>query len=78
MRIEHAAVTHVGRRSNNEDAYLAAPELGLFAVADGMGGYEGGEVASKVTVEKDLVRIGRDPSNDIVLPEDSVSREQAV
>ncbi len=65
MRIEHAAVTHVGRRSNNEDAYLAAPELGLFAVADGMGGYEGGEVASKVTVDtlKSFYRRNADDDN---------------
>jgi serine/threonine protein phosphatase PrpC len=38
--------THVGRRENNEDASCALPELGLYAVADGLGGYEGGEVAS--------------------------------
>ena len=43
-------LSHVGRRSNNEDALLDAPALGLFAVADGLGGYEGGEVASKLTV----------------------------
>jgi serine/threonine protein phosphatase PrpC len=49
--VEHAAATHVGRRTNNEDAFCVEPELGLYAVADGMGGYEGGEVASKLTVE---------------------------
>jgi serine/threonine protein phosphatase PrpC len=38
--------THAGRRENNEDASCALPELGLYAVADGLGGYEGGEVAS--------------------------------
>jgi serine/threonine protein phosphatase PrpC len=43
-------LTHVGRRSNNEDALLDARKLGLFAVADGLGGYEGGEIASKLTV----------------------------
>lgn len=43
-------LTHVGRRSNNEDALLDARRLGLFAVADGLGGYEGGEIASKLTV----------------------------
>jgi PPM family protein phosphatase len=50
MRLSSMACTHVGRRQNNEDAYSAHPELGLFVVADGMGGYEGGEVASQLTV----------------------------
>ncbi|MFO0603844.1 MAG: protein phosphatase 2C domain-containing protein [Polyangiales bacterium] len=48
--IESAARTFTGRRSNNEDAFLAEPSLGLFAVADGMGGYEGGEVASGLAI----------------------------
>jgi serine/threonine protein phosphatase PrpC len=50
MRIEFAGRTHQGRRANNEDAFVAEPALGLFAVADGMGGYDFGEVASAVTV----------------------------
>ena len=41
-------------RSNNEDScahLVEAPEAVVFAVADGVGGYEGGEVASKMAVE---------------------------
>ena len=51
MRIHAGHCSDVGRRRNNEDSYLAAPELGLYAVADGVGGEAGGEVASKVAVE---------------------------
>lgn len=40
----------VGRRSGNQDAYFMQPRLGLFVVADGMGGYAGGEVASGIVV----------------------------
>ena len=47
LTIESAALTDCGRRrSHNEDAVLACPEVGLFAVADGMGGAVGGEAAS--------------------------------
>lgn len=35
------------RRDRLEDAYLSAPELGVFAIADGMGGHAFGEVASE-------------------------------
>ena len=41
--------THAGRRrSNNEDAFIIAPHLGLCLVADGMGGAAAGEIASKI------------------------------
>jgi serine/threonine protein phosphatase PrpC len=38
-------------RSNNEDYYLLAPALGLYLVADGMGGAQAGEHASKLAAE---------------------------
>src|SRR5688572_15394208 len=58
MVLDAFALTVAGRRTNNEDAICARPELGLFVVADGLGGYEGGEVASTIAVETiwELVR----------------------
>ena len=48
--VEHAALTDVGRqREGNEDSLLEDPPL--FAVADGMGGAQAGEVASRLAVE---------------------------
>jgi len=38
-------------RSNNEDYYLVAPSIGLYIVADGMGGAQAGEHASKLAAE---------------------------
>lgn len=51
-------VSHVGRRENNEDAYCIEPALGFYAVADGMGGYEGGEIASRLVIDALVRSIG--------------------
>lgn len=39
------------RRKHNEDAYLVMPSHSLFAIADGMGGYAAGEVASQMAID---------------------------
>jgi serine/threonine protein phosphatase PrpC len=63
MRVECASRTDVGlKRKVNEDSLLAAPERSLWAVADGMGGHEAGEVASAMVVEA-LGRLA--PSEDL-------------
>src|SRR5882724_3793081 len=52
MRITGWGASDVGRkRHHNEDSLLCNNELGLFAVADGMGGHLGGERASRMAVE---------------------------
>ena len=51
-QVSSAAVTDTGlRREGNEDAFRERPDLGLYVVADGMGGHEAGEVASSLTVQ---------------------------
>jgi serine/threonine-protein phosphatase Stp1 len=51
MMFESACATHVGLvRSINEDAVLARPEIGLWAVADGVGGADAGDRASAAIV----------------------------
>lgn len=52
LHLRAGAHTDIGRaRTVNQDRYLALPERGLWAVADGMGGAQGGEVAAAMVVD---------------------------
>jgi protein phosphatase len=53
MRTVSAGLTHVGqKRTHNEDYFLCDDKLGLYVVADGVGGHAKGEVASREAVEE--------------------------
>src|SRR4051794_30088200 len=57
---DFAALTDPGRvRANNEDTIAFAPALGLVLLADGMGGYNGGEVASGMAIALLQASFGR-------------------
>lgn len=62
MKVEAWGHTDVGlRRESNQDSYLIDNDLGLFIVADGMGGHRGGEVASALAVQtiKEVIKENR-------------------
>jgi serine/threonine protein phosphatase PrpC len=62
VKIESAGISDIGkRRKQNEDSLFLDDRMGLYVVADGMGGHNAGEVASKLVVEtiRDYIKQGQ-------------------
>ena len=73
MRLYSWALTDVGNvREKNEDNHCVNDDLGLFLVADGMGGHAGGQIASRLaaeTMEKTLLERSNNKSAEQSLQE---------
>ena len=50
--LQSGSKTDIGKiRDNNEDSFYINDKFGIYIVADGIGGYKGGEIASKIATE---------------------------
>lgn len=75
MRARSGACTHIGRvRQSNQDRYGIDDPLGVYVLADGMGGYEGGDVAAQIAVAEVL----REARKFLLLPSPSQAAVNAL
>ena len=81
-KIDFAEITDTGRvREHNEDAIGSVPEIGLMVLADGMGGYNAGEVASGIAVQivTELATLGANrEARDDIDPHSGLMRQSIV
>lgn len=69
MRVKASGLSDVGRaRSHNEDCFGIDPDLRMFVVADGMGGHNHGEVASRIAVKAIQEFVEETADNDTTWP----------
>jgi serine/threonine protein phosphatase PrpC len=81
-KIDFSEITDTGRvRDHNEDAIGSDPDIGLMVLADGMGGYNAGEVASSIAIQivTDMATIGAGRENrDEIDPHSGLMRQSIV
>ena len=81
-KIDFAEITDTGRvREHNEDAIGSVPDIGLMVLADGMGGYNAGEVASGIAVQivTELATVGANrEERDDIDPHSGLMRQSIV
>lgn len=71
MKLKSFGISDIGlSRPNNEDVWIEVPEIGFYALADGMGGHKAGEVAAYEAIENltlSMKKVKRDDPLEVII-----------